>query len=243
MKTWQKLGLMVVPAIVIAAIGIWMIHRQRSAPAPAPAQPQEAPISAEEAVYPRKMYIDSVKAAKALDGKTVWVQAGYEVKYFPYRNHRVDYAHALGVLPSLQKLQVQDIVTARRPADVATMIPAGNQQVLAVFTMPGSSQGGSYATAIGYLKGRDSQFYCDTLFYYDDPHQMYHFWPAKVWKAIDEHRAEVGMDELQTAFALGFMRQTNSTDEGNRIVDYDVAGKKWVVTFVDNKATSVEAPK
>jgi hypothetical protein len=242
-KTWQKLGLMVVPAIVIAAIGIWIIHSQRSVPAQVPAQPQEAPISAEEAVYPRKMYIDSVKAAKALDGKPVWVQAGYEVKYFPYRNHRVDYAHAAGLLPSLEKLDIQDIVTQRRPANVATMIPPGNEQVLAVFTMPGSSQSGSYATAIGYRKDGDSQFYCDTLFYYDDPHQMYHFWPAKVWKAIDEHRAEVGMDELQTAFALGFMRQSDSMQEGNRTVDYDVAGKKWVVTFEDNKATRVEPPK
>ncbi len=237
---------MVVPAIVIAAIGIWIIHRQRSAPAQVPQQPQEAYITAEEAVYPRKMYIDSVKSAKALDGKTVWMQAGYEVKYFPYRDHRVDYEHAVGVLPSLEKLQVQDIVTARRPGDVGTMIPPGDRQVLAVFTLPEKTVAGkaeTYATPIGYLQGSDSQFYCDTLFYYDDPHQMYHFWPAKIWQAIDEHRAEVGMDELQTAFALGFMRESNSAEEGNRTVDYDVAGKKWVVTFEDNKATSVEVPK
>jgi len=51
------------------------------------------------------------------------------------------------------------------------------------------------------------------------------------------------MDELQTAFALGFMRESDSADVGNRTVDYNVDGKRWVVTFENNKAISVQPPK
>jgi len=240
-KTWQKLGLMVVPAIAIVAIGIWIIHRQRSEPVSLPPRQQQAYLTAEQAVYPRKMYIDSVTAAKALDGKSVWMQSGYDIKYFPYRDHRVDYGHSAGVVPSLQKLEIHDIVTQRRPANLATMIPAGDKQVLAVFTTPGDQ--GTYAVPIGYLQGSDSQFYSDNMFFYDDPHQMYSFWPAKVWQAIDAHRAEPGMDELQTTFALGVMQESDSSERGNRTVDYNAGGKKWVVTFEDNKATSVQQEK
>ena len=42
--------------------------------------------------------------------------------------------------------------------------------------MPGDDK--QYAIAIGYIQGTDSTYYCDNVFYYDDPHQMYNFWPA-----------------------------------------------------------------
>jgi len=40
MKTWQKLALIVLPAILIAAIGIWLINRARNRPAVVPQQAQ-----------------------------------------------------------------------------------------------------------------------------------------------------------------------------------------------------------
>ena len=238
MKTWQKLGLMILPAILIVAIGIFIIQRQRNAPVNLPPKPQERAITADEAVVPRKMYIDSIESAKALDGKTVWVQAGYEMEYFPYKNHRVDYSKMAGVLPGVQALQIKDIVTQKKPASVATHVPGGDKQVLAVFTMPGNP--GTYAVPIGDEDAGSYTFYCDQMFYYDDPHQMYNFWPANIWKAIDNHQPIAGMNELQTSMALGVIQQSQSSDIGNRTVDYDAGGKKWTVTFSNNKATSVK---
>ena len=99
MKTWQKLTLIVVPAVLIAAIGIWRIHVARSQPGVVPPQTEERHLSDEEMVQPRKLYIDDMKSARDLIGKPVWVQAGYELDYYPYAAHRVDFAHKAGVLP------------------------------------------------------------------------------------------------------------------------------------------------
>jgi hypothetical protein len=237
MKTWQKLGLMIIPAILIAGIGIVVMQRQRNAPVRIQPKYQERALTEDETVVPRKMYIDDLASARALNGHTVWVQAGYELEYFPYAHHRVEYARQAGVLPSAQALQIQEIVTQKEPAKVATHVPAGHQQVLAVFTLPGDAK--SYAVPIGYLQGSDSKYYCDDIFYYDDPHAMYPFWPADVWRAIDLHQPRPGMNELQVAMALGVMQQSDSSDYGNRTVDYDAGGNKWSVTFSGDKATSV----
>src|SRR5579872_5027825 len=103
MKTWQKFALIVLPAILIAAIGIWLINRARNQPGVAPHPVQETHLSDEQMVQPRKLFIDDLKSAKDLIGKPVWVQAGYELDYYPYAGHHVDFAHKVGVLPSVQR--------------------------------------------------------------------------------------------------------------------------------------------
>ena len=82
-------------------------------------------------VQPRKLFIDDLKSAKDLIGKPVWVQAGYEMDYYPYAGHRVDFAHKVGVLPSVQRLDIKDIVLEKVPANVATRIPRGTAQAFA----------------------------------------------------------------------------------------------------------------
>jgi hypothetical protein len=237
MKTWQKLALIVVPAILIAAIGIWLINRARSGPGIVPHAAPEAHLSDEQMVQPRKLFIDDLKSAKDLIGKPVWVQAGYEMDYYPYAEHRVEFAHKAGVLPSVERLDIKDIVLQKVPASVAMRIPRGTATAFAVFTMAGDAK--EYATAVGTIQGNDSTWYCDNVFYYDDPHQMYNFWPADLWKAVDAHQPKVGMTELETAMALGVMQQSDSSDYGNRTVEYDAGGKHWSVTFEDDKATQV----
>jgi hypothetical protein len=142
------------------------------------------------------------------------------------------------MLPSVQPLEIQDIVTEKVPEDLATRVPKGDKQVFAVFKIP--DHPGEYATAIGFIKGSDSTFYCDQIFYYDDPHQMYSYWGPKVWAAIDQHQPIPGMNELQTAMALGVVQQSESSDIGNRTVDYDAGGKKWSVSFQHDKATAIK---
>jgi len=237
MKTWQKLALIVVPAILIAAIGIWRINVARNKPTVVPQQ-QETHLSDEQMVQPRKLFIDDLKSAKDLIGKPVWVQAGYEMDYYPYAAHHVDFAHKAGVLPSVQRLDIQDIVVEKVPASVESRIARGTGQAFAVFTMPGEAK--EYATAVGTLQGNDSTWYCDNVLYYDDPHQMYNFWPKDLWAAIDAHQPKTGMTELETAMALGVMQQSDSSDYGNRTVDYNAGGKHWAVTFENDKATQVQ---
>jgi hypothetical protein len=140
MKTWQKLSLIVLPALLIAAIGIWRINVARNRPAVVPHQAQERHLSDEEMVQPRKLYIDDLKSAKDLIGKPVWIQAGYELDYYPFAAHQVNFAHKAGVLPSVQRLDIRDIVTEKIPPGVPSRIPRGTSQDFAVFTMPGDEK-------------------------------------------------------------------------------------------------------
>jgi hypothetical protein len=237
-KTWQKIGSVTLVLLIIFGIRFYFLWRERHETGALPPQRVERKLTADDVVLPRKLYIDDLKSAKALDGKTVWIQSGFTLDYYPYSAHRVEFAHKEGVLPSVQPLQIEDIITQKAPADLATRIPLGDKQVFAVFKMPNDSK--DYATAIGYLQGDDSKYYCDDIFYYDDPHQMYKFWPADVWQAVDQHKPIAGMNELQTAMALGMIQQSESSDIGNRTVDYDAGGKKWAVTFQNDKATDVK---
>ena len=238
MKVWHKVALIVLPAVLIAAIGVWLIHAVRNRPAVVSHPVAERHLSDEEMVQPRKLYIDDIKSAKDLIRKPVWVQAGYELPWFPYSGRHVDFAHKIGVLPSVQRLDIKNIVIEEVPAGVKTGMPSGTAQAFAVFTMPGDAK--EYATAVGTIQGHDSTWYCDTVFYYDDPHQMYNFWPASLWQAVDAHQPKPGMTELETAMALGVMQQSNSSDYGNRTVDYDAGGKHWAVTFENDKATAIQ---
>jgi hypothetical protein len=151
----------------------------------------------------------------------------------------VAFAHPAGVLPSVQELTIEKVITEKAPANLPARFPVGDKQAFAVFKMPGTA--GEYATAIGTIKGTDETYYCDEIFYYDDPHQMYKHWPTDVWQAVDQHHPKAGMNELQVAMALGTIQQSESSDYGNRTVTYDAGGKKWAVSFEKNKATTVTA--
>ncbi|TCK71924.1 hypothetical protein [Acidipila rosea] len=238
MKSWQKIAVVTLIALAALGVRVFFIWRERNAPAVQKPQPQERQLTADEMVIPRKLFIDDLKSAKALDGKTVWVQAGYELEYFPYAAHRVNFAKSQGMLPGMQALEIKDMVPEAVPAKIEDRIPKGDKQIFAVFTMPGDKK--EYATAIGYEQGTDSKYYADDIFYYDDPHTMYKHWPADVWQTVDQHQAKVGMNELQTAAALGVIQQSDSSNVGNRTVHYDAGGKKWSVTFQNDKATSVK---
>lgn len=238
MKTWQKVGIITLIFLVALGIRIYVTYRERHEPLPQHPAVAEYKLTQDDTVIPRKMYIDSLASARALDGKTVWVQSGYSLDYYPYADHQVEFTHPEGELPSVQALQVQDITTEKVPAHLATRVPHGDKQIFAVFKMPNDSK--EYATAIGFIQGTDSTYYCDQIFYYDDPHQMYNYWGPKVWAAIDQHQPILGMNELQTAMALGMIQQSQSSDIGNRTVDYDAGGKKWSVSFRNDKATAVK---
>jgi hypothetical protein len=239
MKNLKRVGVVTLLLLVVFGLRIYFIWRERNAPVVQKPQRVERQLTADDVVLPRKLYIDDFKSAKALAGKTVWVQSGFTLDYYPYAAHRVDFAHPAGVLPSVEALQIEDILTEKAPANLATRVPIGDKQVFAIFKERDNSK--EFATAIGYIQGDDSKYYCDDIFYYDDPHQMYKHWPADVWQSIDQHQAKTGMSELQAAMSLGMIQQSDSSDIGNRTVHYDAGGKKWTVSFEKDKATNVTA--
>jgi hypothetical protein len=97
-----------------------------------------------------------------------------------------------------------------------------------------------WGTPVGYHEGKFYTFYLDECFFYDDPHTLYKHWGAEKWKAIDEHRAEKGMSEMQAQLALGQVSKPGPGTIGNRTVVYDNNGKPVTMTFVKGKATSVD---
>jgi len=237
MKSWKAVSLITLVVLIIFAVRVFFIWRERHEAMIAPPKAAEPQLTQDQMVLPRKMYIHDLDDAKALAGKPVWIQAGYSLDYYPYADHHVDFAHKSGVLPGTLRLDIKNIVTEKVPSSLASRMPHGDKQAFAVFTVPSDPK--QYATAIGFLQGSDWTFYCDDIFYYDDPHTVYSFWGPKVWEAIDAHHPIVGMNELQTAMALGVIQQSESSDIGNRAVIYQVGPQKWSVTFRNDKATTI----
>ncbi len=238
MKTWQKMGAFTLFVLLLFAVRIYFLWRERHEPMVQPPKVAERQLTQDDVVQPRKLYIDGLESAKALNGKTVWIQAGYSLDYYPYAAHRIDFAHRSGFLPGAQPLEIQNVITEKAPADLATRVPHGDKQAFAVFKLPNDDK--EYVTAIGFLQGSDSTYFCDQIFYYDDPRTIYNYWGPKTWAAIDQHTVIPGMNELQTAMSLGVVQQSESSDIGNRTVDYDAGGKKWSVTFQNDKATVIK---
>lgn len=91
---------------------------------------------------------------------------------------------------------------ATAPAAEDIGMSHGALQAHAVFAMPGRST--LYATPLGLMQGDREMYFCDRLYYYDDPHTIYDNWPKDVWAAIDAHQVKPDMNELQTRTSIGY---------------------------------------
>ena len=240
MKNWQKALIITLVTFTIGGIYlavIFMHRRSLGVANPNTAQPAETPDDVAEV---RMMFPTSFDDVLKLQNTSVWMKNGYTMQYFPYENGRIVFTKPAGIIPSAQRLDIKKVIKASAPAQVDDGISHGTRQAFAVFAMPGSTN--LYATAIGVMDGTQEQYFTDILFFYDDPHGIYDNWPKNVWAAIDRHQVQPGMSELQVRMSIGQKTQSESSSEGNRTVTYDQAGKKWMVTFVDNKATTIKQP-
>ena len=70
--------------------------------------------------------------------------------------------------------------------------------------------------------------------------KLFSFWGPDIWKAIDEHRAILGMNERQVQTALGQISDPHGDTIGERTVIYDDGGKPKRITFSGGKATKIE---
>lgn len=238
MKNWQRVLIPTLVVLVISGIYLVLLWHSRQDPGPAAQNNQSQNINKDDLVVMRAYFPRYFEDTQRLEGTTVWMKNGYAISYFPYSGDHVDFAKRVGVVPSNQRLDVKKIVKAALPAEEFDGITGGTQQALAVFSMPGSE--GLYAVPIGFMDGKDEAYYCDMLFYYDDPHGIYDQWPKDVWAAIDAHQVKPGMSELQTRMAIGQKMQPHGNTEGERTVIYDQAGKRWTVRFENNHATSIQ---
>ncbi len=226
--------------IFILAVGIrvGMIYRERNAPA-APVKVEREKIADDDLVFLKHKHPSSMADMKELYGTTLWVSAGGQLEYYPYAAHRADYAKPAGTLLGAQKMIINEAIEQVAPKAATFRIPGGDRQVLLVFTMPQSPDPVQlYAVPVGYRERGEYTFYTDEIFFYDDPHQLYAHWGPEAWKAVDEHRVILGMNERQVQLALGQVSKSLSNDYGNRLVVYSNLGHPMAVTFVKNKVTA-----
>lgn len=238
METGKKVALGATVLVVLAVgIRVGLIYRERHA-AEAPVEHVSTwTVKDDDLVFLKKTHPSTLKDVKDLAGKPLWISAGGQMDIYPYTAHRVDYMHPAGLLLGADRIDVKDAVEAAAPKAATFRIPGGDRQVLFVFTKPDSPA--EYAVPIGYREKAQYTFFVDEIFFYEDPHTLYKHWPAETWKAIDEHRAIVGMNERQAMLALGQVSSSGSTDYGNRTVVYDHQGHPVTMTFEKDKATGV----
>lgn len=240
MKNWQIIGAITLLVLAIAAWRIISYEHERNSPGVVANKPARRELSEDQLTFVRKMLIDSMKSARVLNGKSVWMKTGYTVPYYPYRTGRIAFSQQAGWLPPTQELQVKDFVEAVTPRDWNSSIARGPKNAFVVFTEAGRD--GEFAAPVATLDGANSNWACDDIFFYDDPRTLYH-WPAEVWQAVSQHTARQGMSEFQTTMALGNLQQSDSKDYGNRTVKYVTADqgqmRHFSVTFENDKATAV----
>jgi hypothetical protein len=226
-----RIVLLLVLAVAVVRLGlIW--YGRHNAAQPAKGEAAAPGLNPDYYVVPKKLYLYDVKSAREqLAGRSVWVREGYRYTYFPYSpaSHRVDFKHEAGLLASLEKLDIRDVIQSPPPE------PGAQPQIMAVFVKDGKD----YALPIGSAQGKDATIYADEMLFYQDPHELYKHWPPGVWKAIDEHHVLPGMTEMQISFAIGMGVPQRAADTSTRTVVYPNGGKPVTVTFRDGKAAEI----
>jgi hypothetical protein len=232
----QKIQMALLFAMVVAGLraGYWVYQRHEENVAVQ--QQQQAKnagyANADYYVTPKKLYPYDLKSAKQLTQQPVWVKEGYRYTYYRYDAARkqVDFAHEVGLLLPIERLEIKDVVTATPPG-------AGNRrQVMAVF----EKEGKSYAVPIGFEADEQYKIYSDEMFFVEDPHELYKHWPADVWQAVEQHEVKPAMNELQADFAVGMGVPDAGASSDNKVVRYPDGGKPLVVTYQGGKATEVK---
>lgn len=242
----KKIQISLLVFVVIAVIRVGFIFYARRDTGAGPKKPETTySANMDDYVTPHKIFPYNVESAKKeLVGKPLWVKTGNVLPYFPYdaAAHAVNFKKQAGLLPSVAKLQIKDVVLARdaTPPKLGE-VKVIQKKIMAVFEKAGEA--GPFATAFGSNTGDDYTFTANDVFFYEDPHELYKHWPAETWSAIDRHQAIQGMSELQAAFALGANISAGEGDYGNRTIEFANAGKPVTVTFEKNKATTVTPGK
>ena len=225
----QKIQLVLVIAIAVAALRAGYVVYERHSERTEQATRQAPPLNPDYYVVPKKLYPYDLKSAKQLTRQPVWVKEGYRFTYYPYdrARHHTDFSREAGLLLPIQKLEIKDVVTDTTPAHL--------RQVMAVF----EQEGKVYVVPIGSKNGDSYQIYSDEMFFIEDPRELYKHWPADVWESIEKHEIKPGMNEFQAYFAIGMGVPERSSDPAVKTVHYPNGGKAVTITFRDGKAAEI----
>jgi hypothetical protein len=235
-QIWQKILISTTVTLLLGGSYLHYVWNQRRSPGIV-VQSANQRQSADQDVLLRALYIQHFDDTRQLANTTLWMKNGATISYFPYKNGHIDFAHSEGTIPPLQRLEVKKIVQSVVPATVFDGIGHGDRQAFIVFNLPGAAA--LYASPIGAQQAGDEAYYCDLLYFYDDPRSVYDHWSHEVWAAIDSHQVNPGMSELQTRLSIGQKMHAGSGKEGDRTNTYDGNGKEWTVTFVHDRATNI----
>jgi hypothetical protein len=223
-----------VTVVVVGARAGWILYQRHEDYVAA--QKQVAARNAgyanqEYYVSPKKLHPFDLKSAQQLTQQTVWVKEGYRYTYYRYVPvmKSIDFKHEVGLLEPLERLEIKDVMAAP--------LPGGRRQVVATF----DKDGHSFAVPIGYESDGQYRIYSDEMFFLEDPHELYKFWPGDVWQAIAQHEVKPGMDELQADFAVGMGVPDAGASSADKTVRYPNGGKPVVVEYSGGKATEVKA--
>ena len=238
MKNWQIILISILITLTIGGGYLFSVWRHRQDPGVIGQQIASQRPDLDKVSVIRSIFPSHCEDTLQLEGSTVWMKNGYLMPYYPYTSGHVVFAKRVGVIPAAQKLQVKKIVKQAAPANEDDGMSHGSRQAFAVFTLPGDTT--LYATPIGAIGGSEEAYFCDMLFYYDDPHTIFDRWPKEVWTAVDAHQVKPGMSELETRMAIGRKTHTSGGKEGDRTVTFDQDGKHWTITYVNNRATEIK---
>jgi hypothetical protein len=236
-QKWAMGGTLLTVALVAGEI-LYLHHERNSTWTPPNATVQQM-TDPDDLVFLKKQRPSTLADLKDLDGKTVWMSAGGQMDYYPYTAHHADYPNPAGTLLGAEPMAIKDAFEQVKPKAATVRIPAGDKQVLLVFTMPKSADPAKeYALPVGYREGKDYTFYTDDIFFYDDPHVLYQHWGPRIWQAVDSHQVILGMNERQVQLSLGQIFKSESEKYGDREANYYNMGHSIDVTFVKNKVTA-----
>ena len=235
-ETKKKIQLALLLAIVVAGLRTgYILYQRHEDKVAADKQKQAANVGYSNPDYyvnPKKLYPYDVKSAKQLTQQPEWVKEGYRYTYYPYEvaGKRVDFSHEAGLLLPIEKLQVKDVLTAKPEG-------AGQRlQVVAAFEKDGKN----YAVPIGFEADGQYKIYSDEMFFVEDPHALYKHWPPDVWQAVEEHKVNPGMNEMQADFAIGMGVPDAGDSSEEKTVRYPNGGKPLVIVYHEGKAAEIK---
>ena len=243
MQTGMKAGLGIT-ALMVALVGlrVGLIYKHNHEDATTAATGPAVKLDQDTLVYPRKERPDSLKDARTLIGKTIWVSAGGQLDYYKDTAKHVDYAKPAGILKGADPLLIKDVFEQVPPKSgrAVSRITAGQRHVLLAFTMPHSADPATlYAAPVGhYIDGR-YEFYNDDIFFYDDPRSLYKHWSPAVWDHIDKHEVAPGMTENQCMMSLGQVIAPHGDTAGNRSITFNNDNHPVDIEFTDGRATKI----
>lgn len=232
-KPAKIIQIVLLVAIAVAAIRLAtdLVERHQSSKN-AKTTTSEPALPPEAYVVPKKLYPHDLKSAQELKQQPVWVKEGYRYAIFPYDkgSKRVNFAHDAGTLEPLERLQITAVTTQPTPK------APGQRQILAVFARSGKE----FAVPVGVEDNGDYHIYADEMFYYQDPRQLYDFWPPAIWDAISRHQLTAGMNEIQADFAVGMGIPDPGDSPERKVVHYPNGGHPLVVTYRQGHAVDIK---